>query len=141
MRGRWLDLGFVPSGLIDTTDNEVHFMRININRLLVALVSCLPLVALAQSGFGDTGLVYLTSANIQIINDGTPRVFVYVPVSNGGCSVTTAAQLVMDSTNAIASAMYATLLQAKATGVAVDISTYGCTSSNVPKIVSIYLES
>jgi hypothetical protein len=107
--------------------------------LIAAIALCLP----AGSAFamGDTGWVTLTNANFQIISDGTPRVYVYVPVSNGGCTVTTAAQLVVDSSNPLANMMFSTLLTAKATGKQVDIATTGCTSLNVPMITSIYLGS
>jgi hypothetical protein len=87
---------------------------------------------------GDTGFVSILSSSIQIISDGSPRAFIYVTLNNGGCANSTP-ELIMDSTNPLAGAMYATLLTAKSSGQTVDISTSGCTASGFPLVVSIYL--
>jgi hypothetical protein len=64
-----------------------------------------------------------------------------VTIPNGGCSNNAAAQLVMDSSNSIASTFYATLLAAKAAGHAVDIQTFGCSTQGYPLVLSVYIES
>jgi hypothetical protein len=107
-------------------------------RFLIAFVFCLPGAAFA---LGDTGTVYLTNTNIQVIHDGTPRAYIYVPVSIGGCTNNAAAQLVMDSSNSIATTFYATLLSAKATGQGVNIQTLGCSEQGYPLILAVFLET
>lgn len=103
--------------------------------VLIALLTAAPAIALAG---GDSGFITLTSNNVQIISDGGQRAFIYVTVNNSGCTNTTP-ELVMDSTNPIAAAMYSTILTAKATGQTVDIQTSGCTSSGFPIVTTIYL--
>jgi len=105
-------------------------------RFVALMLLGAPVLAAAM---GDTGWVTITGSNLQIISDGSPRVFVYVTVNNGGCS-NSIPELIMDGTNPLASAMYATLLTAKATGQSVDIATSGCSSGiGSPIIVGIYL--
>ena len=106
---------------------------------LALLFLFVPVVAFAN---GDTGLINISNANLQIISyPGQQIAYLYAPVTGGGCTNANAAQLTMDSTNPLGSAMYATLLAAKTTGKAVDIATQGCNSSGYPIIISIYLES
>jgi hypothetical protein len=107
-----------------------------VKRIVPILLLWIPLTATAD---GDSGWISLSGANIQIITDpSSPRVFVYVTV-NGGCA-TTIPVLRMDSSNPVATSMYATLLSAKATGQQVDISTTGCSVSGNPLITSIYAQ-
>jgi hypothetical protein len=61
--------------------------------------------------------------------------------SVSGCSNTVGLELVMDSSNPLANSMYATLLSAKTSGQNVDIQTSGCTSSGIPVIISITLQT
>ena len=105
-------------------------------KLFALLLLLAPSIALAA---GDSGFVSILSSNLQIISDGNPRAFIYVAVNNGGCSNNSIAELIMDSTNPLAGAMYATLLTAKASGQTVDIQTTGCTGSGFPMVTSIYL--
>lgn len=108
-------------------------------RKLALLLLCAPVLAFANGG---TGLVNISNVNLQIISyPGQQIAYLYVPVTGGGCTNASAAQLTMDSTNPLGAAMYATLLTAKTTGKAVDIGTQGCNSSGYPIIISIYLES
>jgi hypothetical protein len=108
-------------------------------RKLALLLLCVPAVSFA---YGDTGPVIISSVNLQIVSlSGQQYAYVYVPVTGGGCTNSSAAQLIMDSTNPLGAAMYATLLSAKSTGQAVDIGTTGRNSAGYPIIFSIYLQS
>jgi hypothetical protein len=108
-------------------------------RKLALLFLCAPVVAFAN---GDTGSVNISNANLQIISySGQQYAYLYVPVTGGGCTSANAVQLMMDSTNPLGGAMYATLLAAKTTGKAIDIATQGCSSAGIPIIISIYLQS
>jgi hypothetical protein len=104
---------------------------------LVALVLfCAPCLAFA----GSTGVINISSSLLQIIN--SPQIaYLYVTVTSGGCSNSSAAVLIMDSTNPLGGAMYATLLTAKTSGKTVNITTSGCSSSGYPIMTSIYLET
>ena len=95
-----------------------------------------PLTALA---FGDSGWISIGASDIQIISDGNPRAFVYVTVNNSGCT-SSIPLLVMNSTNPLATSMYATLLAAKASGQMVDIETSGCTSDGFSIIIAIHAQ-
>ncbi len=109
-----------------------------IKRLAGFVLLWLPISAFAA--FGDSGWITLSPSDVQIISDGNPRAFIYVTVNNSGCT-STIPELIMDSTNPLASSMYATLLTAKATGQTVDIETSGCTSNGFPIVISIHLGS
>jgi hypothetical protein len=109
-----------------------------IGRSIAFLVLCIPLTALAS--VGDSGWITLGPSDVQIISDGSPRAFIYVTVNNAGCTSSTP-ELIMDSTNPLATSMYATLLTAKVTGQTVDIETYGCTSNGYPVVIAIHLGS
>jgi hypothetical protein len=98
------------------------------------LIAWIPVTAFA---LGDSGWIAIGASDVQIINDGNPRAFIYVTVSNSGCTNSTPV-LVMDSTNPIATSMYATLLAAKAAGQTVDIETLGCNSSGYPIVIAIH---
>jgi hypothetical protein len=92
---------------------------------------------------GTVGPVTISGNQVQIISTAPPTptyiAYVYVPISDGGCTATNAVVLLMDSTNLVANAMYATILAAKTTGASVTITTSGCSSAGIPIINSIYL--
>lgn len=105
-------------------------------RRIALLLSWIPMTAAA---FGDTGWITLSGNDLQIISDGSPRAFIYVTVNNGGCTSSTP-ELIMDSTNPLATSIYATLLAAKATGATVDIETNGCTAAGFPLVISVHTQ-
>ena len=104
----------------------------HIRRLLIILF--VPTLAFA----GTTGVISIADSNLQVIS--SPQIaYLYVPVTSGGCTYSTAAVLVMDgTTNPAANAMYATLLAAKTTGKTVNITTSGCSAAGYPIMTSIY---
>lgn len=105
-------------------------------KLFLLLILCIPCF-----GFdGTTGWITITNTNLQIISDGSPRAFIYVTTTNDGCTNHTP-KLVMDNTNPLGGAMYATLLMAKATGKQVQITTVGCSSDGFPIVQTIYIGS
>jgi hypothetical protein len=109
-----------------------------IKRIAGFVLLWLPFSAFAA--LGDSGWISLGANDVQIISDGNPRAFIYTTVNNAGCT-STIPELVMDSTNPLASSMYATLLTGKATGQTVDIQTSGCTRNGYPIVISIHLGS
>jgi len=108
-----------------------------IKRAIVLLLLWAPLTALAA--IGDSGWITISASDIQIISDGSPRAFIYVTVNNSGCTLSTP-ELIMDSTNPLATSMYATLMEAKATGQTVVIQTSGCTANGYPIVISIHFQ-
>jgi hypothetical protein len=110
-----------------------------IKRAIVLLLLWAPLTALAA--IVDSGWITISASDIQIINDGngSPRAFIYVTVNNSGCTHSTP-ELIMDSTNPLATSMYATLMEAKATGQTVDIVTSGCSTIGYPIVISIHFQ-
>jgi hypothetical protein len=99
---------------------------------LMSLIA--PIVAFA----GSVGPITISGDQLQII--GSPQIaYVYVSVTNGGCTYDTPV-LIMDSINPSGNAMYATLLAAKTTGGSITITTSGCSAVGYPEITSIYMD-
>jgi hypothetical protein len=106
-----------------------------VKSFLAALCLALPMVAFA----GSAGPITISGNQLQIIS--SPQIaYLYVTVSGGGCTYSTAAVLIMDTTNPAGTSMYATLLTAKTSGGQITIATSGCSSAGYAVINSIYLD-